>query len=841
MTIDHDSRVWYLSNKDIWEQGDITEKNGGILTVRLVKSRRVVTVRQEHVFPVNKIDTKKVNDLSILDYLHEASVSNALIKRYEDDLIYTRTGATLVALNPFKMIDGLYDHVQTKMYHEHLEDQEPHIYGVIEKAYRDLCENRGNSQVLMVSGESGAGKTESAKYVMHYLCDISLDKRADVSKSLIESTNPILEAFGNAQTVKNKNSSRFGKFMRLQFSCDNKIIGAKIDAYLLEKVRVTSVAPSERNYHVFYQMISGLEDEILEDLYLDKKLKYLGDFKKTKQDRLNWGATLNALQRFGFNDDQMYQIFRILAGILLLGNVEFNSDDENNAVILNSDIIEEISDIMKINAPKLADTLCHNNMIIRGEQMKQKLSVQKAYAARDTLVRDIYEGLFLFLVQWLNKKIDNSEDEVKFIGILDIFGFEKMEHNRLEQLCINYTNECLQHQLNSLTFDELLREYRDEDITIPDISCPDNTPMINYISSGTNSIFNLLVDECHLPKGNDANLVNKLIRSHDEHDPGKCDGHPSNKRVTIKHYAGEVTYEFDGFCQRNSKKWNMGLSEMMKESDLDILKTIQSNLVKPKSNSTVVGEFNSQLNDLLALINETDQHFIRCIKPNDESVANNACQIKVLDQLRAGGVVEAIRISRMGYPIRMLQSEFTKRYRILVPSATPGAECVASHLGLNLGDYAIGRTKIFMNKNSYNPLEERRRKLLMESSIVLQSRIRMVTIKSWYDQKIERERLEQESAAMKVIKRLLPFIKWKLTNKNKFPVPNSVDSELMEEVGAEPIAQFDYNGFRIKPRKSPRSGFITKTLKRKLKIAGALVGSHASMVGVGLLVGILCL
>ncbi|DAZ97943.1 TPA: hypothetical protein N0F65_006368 [Lagenidium giganteum] len=666
----------------------------------------------------NSGDMDIVEDLIQLPHLHEPGICHTLNERFKLNEIYTLTGEILLAINPFKNI-GIYSDKIIRKYirngdkrvaGQEVPDMPPHVFSIADKAYRSLMNPLSKNAVgtsdqsILVSGESGAGKTESTKFVMEYLATISQSHKSanddgNVMKQVL-SSNPILESFGNARTIRNDNSSRFGKFIKMQFSDRGALVGASIQTYLLEKVRLAYQAESERNYHIFYEIIAGASSVEKErwKLMAPQKFHYLNQSTCVKRkdgvnDAEQFRILKNAMQVMGFEDEDVESIFVTVAALLHLGNVEIEDKhlgsgvDGSTISASSAESVEQVLSYFEVDREELEQTLCYRKIQAKDEKYSISLLPDAAENVRDALARFIYGKLFDWLVSRINEIIECDDSHAGFIGLLDIFGFEDLAHNSFEQLCINYANETLQQHFN-LTVLRLEQEtYEREQIKWSFINFPDNSACIDLIQCKPFGILCGLDEECIVPQGNDRNFARKLYRQHDNH-PNFSAGNTeqANHMFVIHHYAGMVTYDSFGFCEKNKDVLYPEITNLVKRSskpfvrgllkaDAPTLSHGRSSSRKPKgilkkatntANRVSLGsQFRSQLKELLETISVTDCHYVRCLKPNDEAKPSTFVPKRICDQLKAGGVLEAVRVNRAGYPVRLTHQQFIKRYRPL--------------------------------------------------------------------------------------------------------------------------------------------------------------------------------
>ncbi|XP_006898299.1 PREDICTED: unconventional myosin-Va isoform X1 [Elephantulus edwardii] len=645
-------------------------------------------------------------------------------------------------------------------------DMDPHIFAVAEEAYKQMARDERN-QSIIVSGESGAGKTVSAKYAMRYFATVSGSaSEANVEEKVLAS-NPIMESIGNAKTTRNDNSSRFGKYIEIGFDKRYRIIGANMRTYLLEKSRVVFQAEEERNYHIFYQLCASAK-------LPEFKMLRLGDanyFHYTKQggspviegvdDAKEMAHTRQACTLLGISESYQMGIFRILAGILHLGNVGFTSRDSDSCTIPpKHEPLTIFCDLMGVEYEEMCHWLCHRKLATATETYIKPISKLQATNARDALSKHIYAKLFNWIVDHVNQALHSAVKQHSFIGVLDIYGFETFEINSFEQFCINYANEKLQQQFNMHVFKLEQEEYMKEQIPWTLIDFYDNQPCINLIESKL-GILDLLDEECKMPKGTDDTWAQKLYNTH----LNKCalfeKPRLSNKAFIIQHFADKVEYQCEGFLEKNkdtvfeeqikvlkSSKFKM-LPELFQDDEKTISPTsatssgrtlLSRTPAKPtkgrpgqaaKEHKKTVGlQFRNSLHLLMETLNATTPHYVRCIKPNDFKFPFTFDEKRAVQQLRACGVLETIRISAAGFPSRWTYQEFFSRYRVLMKQKDVLSDrkqtCknVLEKLILDKDKYQFGKTKIFFRAGQVAYLEKLRADKLRAACIRIQKTIR---------------------------------------------------------------------------------------------------------------------
>lgn len=705
------------------------------------------------------LNEDRLDDLTSLSYLNDPAVLNTIQCRYNDDIIYTYSGLVLVSLNPYCDL-GLYGDSLIQAYSGKSRGElEPHLFAVAEDAFRSMQRDQKN-QSIIISGESGAGKTISARYVMRYFASAAnshLSENLCEASSLIESrvlaSNPILEAFGNAKTTRNDNSSRFGKYVQIFFDGKDEITGAAIKTYLLEKTRVIRQSPAERNYHIFYQLLEGSSDDLKEKMKLSglnwKDFEYLkaaGGSIENVDDSSEFAETVKSLKIAGFSEEIQLKIFKILSAILFLGNLKFLENEEDSSAILseNDDNLKNFADLLEISGKtkELARWLTSKLLITKLETVEIKLTVKQAEATKDAVAKFLYSKLFDFIVKQLNQLLAPSAatNKLKFIGVLDIYGFEKFDTNSFEQFCINYANEKLQHEFNQQVFKLEQELYEREEISWSFINFSDNQPCIDLIEI-RGGILDLLDEECRFPNGSDKSFLDKIkaevSKKGDQVSEflGK-DPLELPDTFTIKHFAYNVAYAVDGFLEKNRDSIPNEIVELVEDQEI-----IQDQKNREK-HSTTGSAFRDSLNDLMKIIKSTQVHYIRCIKPNNSK--SPACFEPnfVMQQLRAGGIIETIKISAAGYPARWSFEEFYSRYKLLAINKNNdnfavnnqeyrelATTLLEGQEYLKADEYQIGKTQVFLRSGILARLEKKRTLTLKNAATIIQSTLRSIWVK----------------------------------------------------------------------------------------------------------------
>ncbi|XP_028809967.1 unconventional myosin-X-like [Denticeps clupeoides] len=705
-------------------------------------------VDRNRVYPMDQSSISGVEDMSTLAELHEAAIMHNLHLRYQKDLIYTNIGSILAAVNPYKMIPGLYDMSAVELYSQHhLGELPPHIFAVANECYRCLWK-RHDSQCVLISGESGAGKTESTKLLLQFLSVMSqnaagtppTERSTRVEQAIVQSS-PIMEAFGNAKTVYNNNSSRFGKFILLHFSQSGNIHGGCIVDYLLEKNRVVRQNPGERNYHIFYALLAGAEKSHQEQYCLSdppEMFHYLSQSGCVKDrsldDKQLFDSVMEALKVMEFTEEEIRDMFKLLSGVLQLGNVEFMT--AGGAQITTKQVVSNVSDLLGLDSFQLSEVLTQRSMILRGEEICSPLTVEQAIDSRDSVAMALYSQCFSWIIMRINQKI-RGRDNFKSIGILDIFGFENFEVNRFEQFNINYANEKLQEYFNKHIFSLEQLEYNREGIQWEAIDWMDNAECLDLIEKKLGMLA-LINEESRFPKGTDFTLLEKLHSRHSTN-PYYVKPRLAEYQFGIKHYAGEVLYDVRGILEKNRDTFRDDILNMLKDSRLDFIydlfeqvssrnseETLKMGTARKKP--TVSSQFRDSLHSLMATLSVSNPFFVRCIKPNMEKNHTVFDPDVVLNQLCYSGMLETVKIRRAGFPVRRTFKDFFIRYKIILKDkvAATGDDRKKSSDLLMLYDrikreWQLGKTKVFMKESLEQRLEKDRDEVRRKAGLIIRA------------------------------------------------------------------------------------------------------------------------
>uniref|UniRef100_A0A6Q2Y5A5 Myosin VAa n=1 Tax=Esox lucius TaxID=8010 RepID=A0A6Q2Y5A5_ESOLU len=783
------ARVWIPDAEEVWKSAELTKnyKHGDkLLHLTLEDGTNIEYNLDEKTKNLPHLRNPDIlvgeNDLTALSYLHEPAVLHNLKVRFTDSkLIYTYCGIVLVAINPYENLPIYGSDIINAYSGQNMGDMDPHIFAVAEEAYKQMARDERN-QSIIVSGESGAGKTVSAKYAMRYFATVSgAATEANVEEKVLAS-NPIMEAIGNAKTTRNDNSSRFGKYIEIGFDKRYRIIGANMRTYLLEKSRVVFQADEERNYHIFYQLCASSHLPEFKNL----KLGGADDFHCTNQggspvidgvdDSKEMSTTRNAFSLLGINEQNQMGLFQVLAAILHLGNVEIKDrDSDSSAIPPNNRHLQVFCELMGVTYQDMSHWLCHKKLKTAQETYIKPIPRMQASNARDALAKHIYAKVFSWIVDHVNQSLRASVKQHSFIGVLDIYGFETFEVNSFEQFCINYANEKLQQQFNMHVFKLEQEEYLKEQIPWTLIDFYDNQPCINLIEAKM-GVLDLLDEECKMPKGSDDSWAQKLYNTHLKTCTLFEKPRMSNKAFIIQHFADKVEYQCEGFLEKNKDTVNEEQINVLKASKLDLLVelfqdeekatsptgtttggrtrlSVKPKEVRPGASSkehkkTVGCQFRNSLAMLMETLNATTPHYVRCIKPNDLKFPFTFDPKRAVQQLRACGVLETIRISAAGFPSRWTYQEFFSRYRVLMKQKDVLSDrrltCrnVLEKLVQDQDKYQFGKTKIFFRAGQVAYLEKLRADKLRQACVRIQK-----TIRCWL---VRKKYLRKKHAAMTI-------------------------------------------------------------------------------------------
>ncbi|WMV10960.1 hypothetical protein MTR67_004345 [Solanum verrucosum] len=736
------SQVWIEDPDDAWIDGEVTEIKGSNATVATTNGKTTVASISS-IYPKDtEAPPSGVDDMTKLAYLHEPGVLNNLACRYSLNEIYTYTGNILIAVNPFRRLPHLYDtHMMQQYKGAPFGELSPHLFAVADACYRALINEHGNQSIL-VSGESGAGKTETTKMLMRYLAFMggrSGTEGRTVEQQVLES-NPVLEAFGNAKTVKNNNSSRFGKFVEIQFDKHAKISGAAVRTYLLERSRVCQVSDPERNYHCFYMLCAAPPEDVKRfKLGNPKTFHYLNQSScyevANVDDAREYLETRNAMDVVGIGQEEQEAIFRVVAAILHLGNINFVKGKEADSSKLKDEKslfhLKTAAELFMCDEKALEDSLCKRVIVTPDGNITKLLDPAAATTSRDALAKTVYSRLFDWLVDKINNSIGQDPEAKSIIGVLDIYGFESFKINSFEQFCINLTNEKLQQHFNQHVFKMEQDDYTTEEINWSYVEFVDNQDVLDLIEKKPGGIIALLDEACMFPKATHETFAQKMYQTYRAH---KRFSKPKLARTdfTINHYAGDVTYQADHFLDKNKDYVIAEFQALLMDSKCFFVANLFPPLPEESSKqskfSSIGTRFKQQLQSLMETLSTTEPHYIRCVKPNTVLKPGIFENMNVLNQLRCGGVLEAIRISCAGYPTKRTFDEFLDRFGTLAPDVLDGCDeksaCIAICDRMGLKGYQIGKTKVFLRAGQMAELDARRTEVLAHAAKRIQRQIR---------------------------------------------------------------------------------------------------------------------
>ncbi|XP_034773749.2 myosin VIa isoform X1 [Acipenser ruthenus] len=761
--------VWAPHPVDGFQLGTIVDIGADSLTIEPLKQKgKTFLAPINQVFPSEDDCDKIVEDNCSLMYLNEATLLNNVRVRYSKDKIYTFVANILIAVNPYYDIPKLYSPETIKQYQgKSLGTLPPHVYAIADKAFRDMRVLK-MSQSIIVSGESGAGKTENTKFVLRYLTT-SYGTGQDIDERIVEA-NPLLEAFGNAKTVRNNNSSRFGKFVEIHFNEKNSVVGGFVSHYLLEKSRICMQSKEERNYHIFYRLCAGASEDIRQKFHLSspESFRYLNrgctrffankeTDKQIPQNRkspehLKQGALKDpllddqgdfnrmcgAMKKIGLDDTEKLDLFRVVAGVLHLGNIDFEEAGSTSGGCTpkksSSQTLEYCADLLGLDEEDLRVSLTTRVMLTtaggaKGTVIKVPLKVEQANNARDALAKAVYGRLFDHVVKRVNQCFP-FESSSFFIGVLDIAGFEYFEHNSFEQFCINYCNEKLQQFFNERILKEEQELYQKEGLGVNEVHYVDNQDCIDLVEAKLVGILDILDEENRLPQTSDQHFTDTVHQKHKDHfrlsipRKSKLTVHRNirdDEGFIIRHFAGAVCYETTQFVEKNNDALHMSLEYLVSESKDRFVRELFENSNNSKDSKQKAGKlsfisvgnkFKTQLNILLEKLRSTGSSFIRCVKPNLKMVSHQFEGAQILSQLQCSGMVSVLDLMQGGFPSRAPFHELYNMYKKYMPAKLtrldPRLFCKAlfKALGLNENDYKFGLTRVFFRPGKFAEFDQ---------------------------------------------------------------------------------------------------------------------------------------
>ncbi|XP_075557544.1 myosin heavy chain 10 isoform X1 [Dermacentor variabilis] len=757
--------IWVPHESQGFVAASVKGERGDELEVEVLETGKRFLVSKDDVQKMNPPKFNKVEDMAELTCLNEASVLHNIKDRYYSGLIYTYSGLFCVVVNPYKKLPIYTEKVIELFKGKKRHEVPPHIFAVTDGSYRSMLQDR-EDQSILCTGESGAGKTENTKKVIQYLAYVASSKPRSSTSSAIHSesgtvphnyqppvfnmgeleqqllqANPILEAFGNAKTVKNDNSSRFGKFIRINFDASGFIAGANIETYLLEKSRAIRQARDERCFHVFYQLLHGATPEQKKEYLLEDAKSYTflthGHVPVPGvDDAQEFRNTVKAMTIMGLNQEDLNCIFRVVSAVLLFGNMEFRQErNSDQATLPDNTVAQKVSHLLGLNVTEMTKAFLRPRLKVGRDHVTKAQTKEQVEFAVEAIAKACYERMFRWLVNRINRSLDRTKRQgASFIGILDIAGFEIFELNSFEQLCINYTNEKLQQLFNHTMFVLEQEEYRREGIEWKFIDFGlDLQPTIDLIEKPM-GILALLDEECMFPKATDKTFTEKLVTSHNQHPKFIKSDFRGTADFSILHYAGKVDYLANQWLMKNMDPLNENVVSLLQSAQDPFIVQIWKDAEIVGMGTATMGDtqfgartrkgmfrtvsqlYKDQLARLMVTLRNTNPNFVRCIIPNHEKKAGKIDAPLVLDQLRCNGVLEGIRICRQGFPNRIPFQEFRQRYELLTPNTIPkgfmdgklACEKMIIALDLDPNLYRVGQSKIFFRAGVLAQLEEER-------------------------------------------------------------------------------------------------------------------------------------
>ncbi|XP_067891758.1 unconventional myosin-Ib isoform X2 [Heterodontus francisci] len=696
-----------------------------------------------------------VGDSVLLEPLTEDTFLENLKNRFDHSEIYTYIGSVVISVNPYRHLPIFTPEKVEEYRNRNFYELSPHIYALADEAYRSL-RDQDKDQCILITGESGAGKTEASKLVMSYVAAVC-GKGAEVNqvKEQLLQSNPVLEAFGNAKTMRNDNSSRFGKYMDIEFDFKGDPLGGVISNYLLEKSRVVKQPRGERNFHIFYQLLSGGSEDLLKRLKLERdfsQYNYLGlDSAKVNgvDDAANFRTVKNAMQIVGFMDDESELVLEVVAAVLKLGNIEFKPESRVNGLdesrIQDKNELKEICELLGQDQAVLERAFSFRTVEAKQEKVSTTLNVAQAYYARDALAKNLYNRLFTWLVTRINESIKaQTKVRKKVMGVLDIYGFEIFENNSFEQFIINYCNEKLQQIFIELTLKEEQEEYVKEGIEWTHIEYFNNAIICELIENNTNGILAMLDEECLRPGTvTDETFLEKLNQVCAVHERFESRMSKSSRFLNdttlphncfrIQHYAGKVMYHVEGFVDKNNDLLYRDLSQAMWKTNHILVKALfpEGNPAKMslKRPPTAGSQFKASVATLMKNLQTKNPNYIRCIKPNDQKAPHVFTEALVRHQVRYLGLMENVRVRRAGYAFKQPYESCLERYKMLCSQTWPhwrqgardGVKVLLTELQIPPEEFSYGRSKIFIrNPRTLFELEDLRKRRLEDLATLIQ-------------------------------------------------------------------------------------------------------------------------
>ncbi|XP_062303278.1 myosin heavy chain, fast skeletal muscle-like [Osmerus eperlanus] len=765
--------------KDLYLKGMVVKRDGGKCDVKVLITEEVKTFKEEDISPMNPPKFDKIEDMAMMTYLNEASVLYNLKERYAAWMIYTYSGLFCATVNPYKWLP-VYDMEVVNAYRgKKRMEAPPHIFSVSDNAFQFMLTDKENQSVL-ITGESGAGKTVNTKRVIQYFATIAVSggekKKEPVPGKMqgsledqIIAANPLLESYGNAKTVRNDNSSRFGKFIRIHFHMNGKLASADIETYLLEKSRVSFQLPDERGYHIFYQMMTNHKPELVEMSLIttnpyDYPMISQGQITVASiDDTVELDATDDAIDILGFTAEEKMSIYKFTGAVMHHGNMHFKQKQrEEQAEPDGTEVADKIGYLLGLNSADMLKALCYPRVKVGNEFVTKGQTVPQVNNSVSALAKSIYERMFLWMVIRINQMLDTKQPRNYYIGVLDIAGFEIFDYNSMEQLCINFTNEKLQQFFNHTMFVLEQEEYKKEGIVWAFIDFGMDLAACIELIEKPMGIFSILEEECMFPKASDTSFKNKLYDQHlgknkafEKPKPakGKAEAH-----FSLVHYAGTVDYNITGWLDKNKDPLNESVLQLYGKSSAKLLATLyvaapaedtskKGGKKKGGSMQTVSSQFRENLGKLMTNLRSTHPHFVRCLIPNESKTPGLMENHLVIHQLRCNGVLEGIRICTKGFPSRIIYADFKQRYKVLNAGVIPegqfmdnkkASEKLLGSIDVNHDEYKFGHTKVFFKAGLLGVLEEMRDEKLATLVTMTQALARGYLMRKEFTKMMER-------------------------------------------------------------------------------------------------------
>jgi len=749
------SSCWVEHKTEGYLRGEVKDTKDGVCTIENEKGV-ISTAPKEEVNFANPGKFEQATDMANMTHLNEATVLHNLASRYRVMRIYTYSGLFCICVNPYRWLK-IYGDLIIGMYRGKKRTEcPPHLYSIADNAYQDMLRERENQSIL-ITGESGAGKTENTKKVIGYMASVAgggnrKEGEAGLEDQIVQ-TNPILEAWGNAKTIRNNNSSRFGKFIRVHFGNTGKLSGGDIEVYLLEKSRVVFQLSAERNYHIFYQIMYCKNPDVLKMCMVSENPK---DYYWASQgvivvdrmdDTFEFNCTTEAFKILGFSDSERDDSYKISCGVIMMGDVKYcQKPRDEQAEVDTLDVADKVAHALGLSSADMCKGFTRPRIKVGTEMVTKGQNVAQCTGATGAIAKAVFDKLFQWLVKMCNRTLDTDLPRSYFCGVLDIAGFEIFDFNTFEQLCINFTNEKLQQFFNHNMFVLEQEEYMREGIEWEMMNFGMDLQACIDLLEKPMGVFAILEEQSIVPKANDETFKAKLYETHEKKNPAFIKPKVGKKSVAhfiCKHYAGDVGYNLDGWLDKNKDPLNPTVVELLQKSKWDLVRVCfpavepeppaggKKKKKKGGSMQTVGSMYRQQLNSLMTTLRSTKPSFVRCIVPNETKTPAEVDANLILHQLRCNGVLEGIRICRKGFPNRCVYPEFFQRYKILAASQCAGvvdskaaSEIILKTIELPEPLYKIGKTKVFFKAGTLADLEEKRDEFLAVIITKLQARAR---------------------------------------------------------------------------------------------------------------------